>query len=110
MASIEQQARDMLMRAGLPEAERLSSGSLVEIANLFVGIIERDKRIAKLEKEYAVLRAEERERCAELCDKLAEGRWSAQDCAEEIRKLEIARIRRWSAQDCADEIRKLEDE
>ena len=36
--SAEQKARDMLERAGVPDAQSYTSGQLVEIANLIAGI------------------------------------------------------------------------
>jgi hypothetical protein len=43
--SAEQQARDMLERAGVENAQDLSASSLVEIANLIAGVVPKETRM-----------------------------------------------------------------
>lgn len=56
MASAEQQARDMLERAGVPNAQDMTSGDLVEVANLIAGIRPSDVYPARAAAAIAQVR------------------------------------------------------
>jgi hypothetical protein len=51
MKSLEQQMRDMLDRAGVPDVKTYSSGDLVELANLLADKIAAERELAKLRRK-----------------------------------------------------------
>ena len=94
----EQNARDMLERMGVPDAQEYSAGDLVELANLIVradtpvalaeayrcGKEAGDVEIAELRQQLADVRNQVLKKCATIAEDTAAGR-DAEAIADAIR-------------------------
>ena len=71
--SAEQEARDMLKRIGVENAQSFTSGNLVELANLIASNRQRGRYDRILEQEFGVARSRRCESCqCELPDRCME--------------------------------------